>query len=354
MIFYFLTHPLINEDERRLIILYFEIVAPEFEKNAKALVTTFFRYLASNDPSQKFCFLRHQKLTNPKHMLFLSQLKNYVGESPSPVSQKEVEEKCVELSRGQVICKRTEEFRYLFWFDLSIAGSFDFSEQQYASNNLYISEKYFNELKAKHKQSSEDIKHFQTSHELEKYLKDEELESINGLESLNCPGKYNLLSNVLVEEFVHNRFTVYGGVFYLTIEAPFSYAYEKDDKIYVFIRTKQPNTYILFMDDVFEEENATSNIVEKFMSGVENHPVAEIFTNSHEGSVITIPLIQKEAEIKMNDGNIISLKIDLVWEEYLKGVREIDEDKITAEMIAPFYLGLVDIVDSRVRYRYFS
>ena len=58
---------------------------------------------------------------------------------------------------------------------------------------------------------------------------------------------------MLIEEFLQNRFTVYGNVFYLTIEAPFSYAYEKDDKIYVFIRTKQSNTYILFMDDVFEE-----------------------------------------------------------------------------------------------------
>ena len=56
----------------------------------------------------------------------------------------------------------------------------------------------------------------------------------------------------------------------------------------------------------------------------------------------------------MNEENIVAVKVDLVWKEYLKGVREYNEEQnVVAELIAPFYVGVVDVVDEKISYRYF-
>ena len=183
-------------------------------------------------------------------------------------------------------------------------------------------------------------------------MKDEELEPLSGLAELKSPSKYHLLSEVLVEELTECRFTVYGGLFYLSIEAPHSYGVSHNDKVYVFLRTKKPDTFILFMDDIFEDgEEDKSDVLEQYLAKVEGKPAEQILTKQMEGATVTVPLIEKEAEVKVDDGNLASLKVDLAWKEYLKGVREVPEEAIAAEMIAPFYMGLVQIDQGRIRYR---
>ena len=65
----------------------------------------------------------------------------------------------------------------------------------------------------------------------------------------------------------------------------------------MFIKTKKPNQYIVFTDNLFEESNSKSesveqqDIIENYLRTIEGKPASEILTDKNNNVVMSIPLI---------------------------------------------------------------
>ena len=182
---------------------------------------------------------------------------------------------------------------------------------------------------------------FKGQKDLEEYLEEEALMEVNHL-SLKENIRY--FNESIDDPFTKIRYSIYGGLVYLTIDPPNTYYCESEDNFFLFIRSHKEGFFYILMDNIFDDGSKNmKDIVKDFKENIDQKSKRDIMTNESTGSVVTFPLFEHFYQGKVNSTDGISVKCSIVWREYLKGVREIPEEAISSEAIAPFYVGLLRV-----------
>ena len=51
--------------------------------------------------------------------------------------------------------------------------------------------------------------------------------------------------------------------------------------------------------------------------------------------------MRKWKQLKIEENKAIGINYEITWKEYLDGVYQIEEDALTGEIIAPFYIAIM-------------